>query len=37
MSNLEEEARLYRELNNKLKVTDAEREKYVADKEQGSR
>jgi hypothetical protein len=30
---LEEEARLYRELNNKLKVTDAEREKYVADKE----
>jgi hypothetical protein len=34
---LEEEARLYRELNNKLKVTDAEREKYVADKEQGSR
>ncbi len=30
---LEEEARLYRELNNKLKVTDAERDKYVADKE----
>jgi hypothetical protein len=29
---LEEEARLYRELNNKLKVTDAERDKYVADK-----
>jgi hypothetical protein len=26
---LEEEARLYRELNNKLKVTDAERQKFV--------
>ena len=29
---LEEEARLYRELNNKLKVTDAERDKYLDDK-----
>jgi hypothetical protein len=29
---LEEEARLYRELNNKLKVTDAERDKFVTDR-----